>query len=53
VDAGYAPFRPNPAPRAPIALYLLLAACLVVAIPVAGARIMTGGRSGGPPLAGA
>ncbi|HEY8170988.1 MAG TPA: DUF2330 domain-containing protein [Candidatus Limnocylindria bacterium] len=53
VDAGYAPFRPNPAPRAPIALYLLLAAGLVVAIPVAGARIMTGGRSGGPPLAGA
>ncbi len=50
IDAGYAPFRPNPAPRAPIALYLLAAALLVVAIPVAATRLGTGG---GRPLAGA
>jgi hypothetical protein len=52
VDAGYAPFRPNPAPRAPIALYLLAAAVLVVAVPLIGSRIGRG-LSGGAPLAGA
>jgi len=52
IDAGYAPFRPNPAPRPPIALYLFVAAALVVALPVAGAHLGRG-RSIGPPLAGA
>ncbi len=53
VDAGYAPFRPNPAPRAPIALSLLVAAALVVAVPLAVSSRRGVGRSGGPPLAGA
>ena len=52
VDAGYAPFRPNPAPRAPVALYLLGAGALVVALPVAASRFQRGG-TGGRPLAGA
>jgi hypothetical protein len=51
IDAGYAPFRPNPAPRAPVALYLLLSAAMVVAVPVAAARV--GKVGGGRPLAGA
>ena len=50
VDAGYAPFRPNPAPRPPVALYLLAIASLVVALPVVAARF---GRNvgGGSPMA--
>ena len=34
IDAGFAPFGPDPAPRAPVALYLLLAAALIVAVPL-------------------
>src|SRR5688500_9943496 len=34
VDAGYAPFSENPAPRPPVALYLLLASLVVIAVPV-------------------
>src|SRR5919106_1257389 len=30
VDAGFAPFGPEPAPRAPVALYLLLAAAAII-----------------------
>lgn len=52
IDAGYAPFRPNPAPRAPIALYLLVVAALIVTVPVLGSAVGRG-RSGGTPLAGA
>jgi hypothetical protein len=53
VDAGFAPFGPNPVPRAPVAVYLLLAASLIVAVPVALDRVAAraGGRT--PPLAGA
>jgi hypothetical protein len=51
VDAGYAPFRPNPAPRAPVALYLLGAAAMVVAVPYLASRVGRGG-AGGRPLAG-
>lgn len=52
VDAGFAPFGPDPAPRAPVALYLLLAATLIVAVPLLVDRL---GRSSThhPPLAGA
>jgi len=52
VDAGFAPFGTKPAPRPPVALYLLLAALAVVAIPVllSGAG---GSASRRPPLAGA
>ncbi len=34
-DAGFAPFGPDAVPRAPVALYLLLAAVAVIAVPVA------------------
>jgi hypothetical protein len=34
IDAGFAPFRPTPVPRSPIALYLGLATMLVVAVPI-------------------
>ena len=54
VDAGFAPFGPDPAPSAPVALYVLLAAAIVVAVPV----LLERGRStrmpgGSPPPAGA
>jgi hypothetical protein len=49
VDAGYAPFRPNPAPRPPVALLLVIAALAVIAMPILGARFA--GRHGpGAPL---
>jgi hypothetical protein len=54
VDAGFAPFGPDPVPRAPIALYLLLAAVAVVVVPVAlqrSAAVLRPGPRG--PLAGA
>ncbi|MDQ2675036.1 MAG: hypothetical protein M3Y40_10320, partial [Chloroflexota bacterium] len=38
IDAGFAPFGPDPVPRAPVALYLLLAGLAVVAIPSLWAR---------------
>ena len=52
IDAGFAPFRPTPVPRAPIALYLGLAAMLIVAVPI-GLERVTRASSSRPPLAGA
>jgi hypothetical protein len=52
IDAGFAPFRPTPVPRAPIALYLGLVAVLVVAVPI-GLERATRANSGRPPPAGA
>src|SRR5687768_2306545 len=52
VDAGYAPFSENPAPRPPVALYLLLAALAAVAVPVLIGRSV-GRAPRTPPLAGA
>jgi hypothetical protein len=51
IDAGFAPFGSKPAPRPPVALYLLLAALAVVAIPV----VLSGAGGSAPrtPLAGA
>jgi hypothetical protein len=53
VDAGFAPFGPTPAPRPPMALYLALAALLVVALPIGLERAARAAGSGRPPLAGA
>ena len=46
IDAGFAPFGPDPVPRAPVALYLLLAGALIVAAPLLFERVArpTGGR---------
>jgi hypothetical protein len=52
VDAGLSPFRPTPVPRPPVALYLVLAAAVVVAVPI-GLERATRQSSGRPPLAGA
>jgi hypothetical protein len=52
IDAGYAPFGDEPAPRSPVALYLLLAAAMVIAVPVLLGRA-AGRASRTPPLAGA
>ena len=52
VDAGFAPFGPDPAPRAPVALYLLFAAALIVTVPVLLERRGRPSRQR-PPLAGA
>jgi hypothetical protein len=49
IDAGYAPFTDNPAPAAPVALYLLLAAMAIVAVPLAMARVSSRGPSARPP----
>jgi hypothetical protein len=53
VDAGFAPFGPDPAPRAPMALYLALVGLVIVAIPLV--LVRAGGRAptGTPPFAGA
>ncbi|HUF06595.1 MAG TPA: DUF2330 domain-containing protein [Candidatus Binatia bacterium] len=51
VDAGYAPFSTNPAPRPPVALYLLLAAVTVVALPWLVARVGASGPAARPPAA--
>ena len=48
VDAGYAPFRPNPAPRPPVALLIGLAAIAIVAVPLAVARLAGNGERRGP-----
>lgn len=53
IDAGFAPFGPDPAPRAPVALYLLLAGLIVVAVPLLRERARGGAPGGTPPLAGA
>ena len=52
IDAGYAPFGDDPAPRSPIALYLLLAATVAIAVPVLLSR-SSGSGPRLPPLAGA
>lgn len=52
VDAGLSPFRPTPVPRAPVALYLVLAAAVVVVVPIGLERVARP-TSGRPPLAGA
>ena len=46
VDAGFAPFGPMSPPRAPIALFLGLAAVLVIGLPIMVDRAT---RSHGPP----
>jgi hypothetical protein len=53
VDAGFAPFGPAPAPRPPMALYLALAALLVVALPIGLERATRAAAAGRSPLAGA
>ena len=53
IDAGFAPFGPDPAPRAPVALYLLMAGLIVVAVPLLLDRARAGAPRGTPPLAGA
>ena len=52
IDAGFAPFRPTPVPRSPIALYLGLGAMLIVAVPI-GLERATRVGSRRPPFAGA
>ena len=52
IDAGYAPFGNDPAPAAPVALYLLLAAMTAIAVPLLLDRA-TGRAPRTPPLAGA
>lgn len=42
IDAGYAPFSANPAPRPPAAALLLLVAALVIVVPLAVARVVGG-----------
>lgn len=51
VDAGFAPFGPEPAPRSPIALLLLAGAVAIVAVPLLLDRATR--SAGGRPLAGA
>jgi Uncharacterized protein conserved in bacteria (DUF2330) len=53
IDAGFAPFGPDPVPRAPVALYLLLAGMVVIGIPLLLVRTRSGAAGGTPPLAGA
>lgn len=48
IDAGYAPFSANQAPRPPMAALLLLVAALVIVVPLAAARLVGGS---GPRLA--
>ncbi|MGH2417683.1 MAG: DUF2330 domain-containing protein [Candidatus Limnocylindria bacterium] len=53
IDAGYAPFSSRRAPGAPVALYLLLAATAVIAVPVLLERAARGQAPRMPPPAGA
>jgi hypothetical protein len=53
IDAGFAPFGPDPAPRAPVALYLLLGGLIVVAVPLLVERARGRMPGGAPPFAGA
>lgn len=55
VDAGFAPFTDVPAPRPPVALYLLLLAAGLVVVPVSVSAVADARRRdrGTPPLAGA
>jgi hypothetical protein len=52
VDAGFAPFTENPVPRSPVPLYLVLAALLIVSVPI-GLERATRAGSGRTPWAGA
>ena len=49
IDAGYAPFSQNPAPRAPVALSLMVAAVMAIVVPVLASRAAT--RRSPPPTA--
>ena len=51
IDAGFAPFGPDPAPRSPVALLLLVGAVAIVAVPLGLDRATRG--ASGRPLAGA
>jgi hypothetical protein len=53
VDAGFAPFGPDPAPRAPVAVYLGLVGTIIVAVPLILARARGRAPGGTPPFAGA
>jgi hypothetical protein len=53
IDAGYAPFSSRPAPGAPVALSLALAAIATIAVPVLIGRASNGGARRTPPPAGA
>jgi len=52
IDAGFAPFGPDPAPRPPVGLYLLLTAAVIVAVPLL-AELRGRPASSRPPFAGA
>jgi hypothetical protein len=53
VDAGYAPFSTRPAPSAPVALSLALAAIATIAAPLLVVRLGGGRTPRTPPMAGA
>jgi hypothetical protein len=53
IDAGYAPFSSRPVPTEPVALYLLLAAAAVIAVPLLLERSTRGQAPRMPPPAGA
>jgi hypothetical protein len=53
IDAGFAPFGPDPIPRAPVALYLLLAGIVMIGVPLLLARARASVPGGTPPFAGA
>ena len=53
IDAGFAPFGPDPAPRAPVALYLLLAGLVIVVVPLLLQRARGDMPGRTPPFAGA
>lgn len=48
VDAGFAPIGPTPAPTSPVPYLLLVAAILVVAVPVGMDRLLTRAGGSGP-----
>jgi Uncharacterized protein conserved in bacteria (DUF2330) len=52
VDAGFAPFGPDPVPRPPVPAMLLGAAALVILVPLAARRALDAGRGGGARLVG-
>ena len=53
IDAGFAPFGPDPVPRAPVALSLLLVGIVVIGVPLLLARLRGSVPGGMPPFAGA
>jgi hypothetical protein len=54
VDAGFAPYGPEPAPPAPGSPLWLALLVMVLFVPIGGAALLaTAARRGGPPLAGA